>query len=78
MPKGVWVHVAARFRHDNVTIFLRGQEAMSTKGNRRPGSREEFAVSFALVYLNGDGVGKETKGEVGLEGGGGGVRGEAD
>ncbi len=53
---GSWVHVAARFDSNNgqvgqVSIFLDGDLAISGGGSRRPGSREEFSVSFLFELV---------------------------
>lgn len=51
VPVGQWVHVAARFDSEGdeggkVSVFMDGNIVASQAGSRRPGSREEFAVSF--------------------------------
>lgn len=55
LPVGQWVHVGFRIANgdgaDNsgekfISLFVDGYEVASRKGNRRPGSREEFAVSL--------------------------------
>lgn len=59
VPVGRWVHVAARIDGTNgqVSIFMDGVVAQleggpgeSQEGSRRPGSREDFAVSFLVDY----------------------------
>lgn len=53
VPVGRWVHVAARFDSEGdeggkVSVFMDGNLVASQAGSRRPGSREEFAVS--VIY----------------------------
>ena len=40
------MHVAARFSGHDVATFIDGKRVANVDGSRRPGSREEFTVSF--------------------------------
>lgn len=55
LPVGQWVHVGFRIANADVvdhsgdkivSLFVDGYEVASRKGDRRPGSREEFTVSL--------------------------------